>query len=244
MRKIRQIAAVGKTQLTCFACGGQFWRSNSHIRNTTHSCSRKCAGIAKAKRPIQKTQHICLECKTVFTRRLGSGGKKRFCSVSCARKGAPRTPNQPGTMPQGENHHRWKGGISKRPHSVKIVTQKRIAEEGRCERCGSIKNLQGHHRKSYAETPELRQDPSNIEVLCATCHAAEHPALAPMILRPRIKTGTLIACENCGSLHYVRPSRAASARFCSHECQRTVLHNLTRERHRLGIGFNPHSRLR
>lgn len=235
MNSTRQIAAPGRTQLTCSTCGGQFLRPNAHIRNTTHSCSRECSKIVRAKRPLQTTTHTCEYCHKVFTRRLGYGGQKRFCSPTCRIKGLP--------MPKGEAAYNWKGGTATRSHAEKLIIQKRITEEGACERCGATQKLQGHHKSHYAKFPDLRADPRNIEVLCAKCHAKEHPDMAHMILRPAIRTGVVIHCERCGTEKYVKPSQAKIAKFCSHECQRAVLHDLTRERHRLGLGVLPNRSL-
>lgn len=39
-----------------------------------------------------------------------------------------------------------------------------------CEACKSLKSLQVHHVKPVYTHPELELDPSNLMVLCRTCH--------------------------------------------------------------------------
>lgn len=42
----------------------------------------------------------------------------------------------------------------------------------KCNGCGSTKHLEVHH-KTYARVG--REDPSDLEVLCRTCHGERHP---------------------------------------------------------------------
>ena len=79
-------------------------------------------------------------------------------------------------MPKGPDHPGWKGGISIRngiaAHAVSKAIRQRIKEVGICQRCGATKRLHGHHPGD---------DPFKILVLCAPCHAAEHPKQAAML---------------------------------------------------------------
>jgi hypothetical protein len=55
-----------------------------------------------------------------------------------------------------------------------------LADTKGCARCGrSDRPLHAHHRKPWAQHPELRYDVANGEALCPDCHADEHgnPAL-------------------------------------------------------------------
>lgn len=45
----------------------------------------------------------------------------------------------------------------------------------RCVNCGHTKDLQAHHKKSWAHHPDLRTEVSNGQTLCWLCHAAHHP---------------------------------------------------------------------
>ena len=89
---------------------------------------------------------------------------------------------------------RWNGGSAKFNASVRLLTEHRKwmdaikARDGKCLRCGSIENLEAHHKIELAEllkchgvktrdqarnTPEL-WDLENGETLCRRCHYAHH----------------------------------------------------------------------
>jgi hypothetical protein len=44
----------------------------------------------------------------------------------------------------------------------------------KCEKCGGLKRLCGHHKKCFYEYPELRFDLDNGEILCHVCHQRLH----------------------------------------------------------------------
>lgn len=170
-----------KQYLLICHCGKSFLRPRAHIRNKTHSCSQNCARKIKPKRQQTITQHICARCGAPFTRRKGYSGPAKYCSKVCGRAGS-------GVTRSGAGHHGWKGGVSERSNACRLAIKKRVEEAGACEACGTDKNLQGHHIKSHAEYPDLRSDPSNIRVLCVTCHAEEHPSLRFLVLAKSIKS--------------------------------------------------------
>lgn len=223
----RQPVERGKTLLTCAVCNAEFWRYNAHIRNTTQSCSRECSYKIKPKKPRQDTEHVCLNCGELFRRRLGFGGTKQFCSATCRIAGLER--------PKGADHPNWKGGIATRPYAVTKAIRKKVKEIGKCERCASTENLQGHHKVAYSLAPELRTRPDNIEVLCANCHADEHPKLAGMLTIPRTRSGVMISCQVCRTERYADPSGQKTAKFCSVECQLTNLHQILRTKPKTGV---------
>jgi hypothetical protein len=118
---------------------------------------------------------------------------------------------------RGANHPKWKGGITERRGQERTLIKHAIRAKGKCERCGSIDNLQGHHILYRSHNPLFSISKDNIEVICATCHASEHPKFSAMISRPRFKTGEWHLCEVCETPFYARPSKK-DARFCSHNC--------------------------
>jgi len=101
---------------------------------------------------------------------------------------------------------------------VRIVIQKVVSQKNRCERCRETTNLQGHHIVPYSENPLLRDDPNNIEVVCSSCHAKEHPQLAGMIARPRFRLGINLNFEICKKEFYVPKYKEKSAKTCSRKC--------------------------
>lgn len=79
---------------------------------------------------------------------------------------------------RGEKHFAWKGGTYDKNRKVDMGRKKyrewrkAVFERDSCECiwCGSTKNLNADHIKSYALYPELRYELSNGRVLCETCH--------------------------------------------------------------------------
>ena len=163
----------------CKQCGKEFTIFDCWLRrkgaNFGSYCSRQCNGKAQAARnnPIKVlVRYECIQCGKEFFRRKGFGGTREYCSNECRWAGHSKKHS-------GAKHPNWKGGISKRAAASRTVIRKAKRKIKACQRCGSTVGLQGHHIKPHSTHPELRADPSNIEVICEHCHAiAEHPNLA------------------------------------------------------------------
>lgn len=70
----------------------------------------------------------------------------------------------------GDRNHRWKGDEAS-VGAGRLRAWKMFSVEGRvCNFCGSDEQLHRHHRDENT----LNNEESNIEILCATCHQAEH----------------------------------------------------------------------
>lgn len=82
----------------------------------------------------------------------------------------------------GERHHKWRGGVSKEYKEGYWSTQykqwiKSVFERDgfACQKCGAKGVvLNAHHKKQWAEFPELRFDIENGITYCLDCHKAEH----------------------------------------------------------------------
>ena len=203
----------GKVSKTCEGCGSIFTLFRAHLRNGKGGkfCSRKCSDAHRKRKPGIFFSYSCKECEKKFQNRKGRGGTGEYCSIQCMAISR-------GRKMRGEKHPFWKGGVSERPHSVRLVIQKVIRQKNCCEKCGETTNLQGHHIVPYSENPLLRDDPNNIEVVCSSCHAKEHPQLAGMIARPRFRLGVNLNCEICKKEFYVPKYKEKSAKTCSRKC--------------------------
>lgn len=212
----------------CAVCGKTFktYKCWAKRKNGSSFCSRECQYVGKSKKPPTFITAVCKFCGKEFRRTVSNAGKLAYCSNKCRFSGV-------GLELSGENHwtakkdhpisgsahHNWKGGKSKGRGKTKGVIFRAKKEVGKCERCGSTSDLQGHHKKSFAANVEMRAARENIEILCANCHAVEHPRMAPMISRPRLKTGTILACVVCGKEYYRPQSLVYKSRYCSKECK-------------------------
>ena len=219
----RWVSTRGKSLLKCSVCGKEFERHNAHVRSVTVSCSRACSVLAKPKRKSNKIELKCGNCGEKFLIPQHRIETAKYCSWRCARKMS---------APKGENHPRWRGGISKRTHSTRMAIEKRILEVGKCESCGETINLQGHHIVAHADSVSLRDTPSNIRVLCANCHSTEHPRLKHLIAIPRSRSGKNGNCQICGMEFYAPPKLIPTKRYCSHRCSLIGLHERTKGRPR------------
>ena len=85
-------------------------------------------------------------------------------------------------MPEisGENHHAWKGGITKIAHKIRTSLAYRqwrltVLERDNftCVLCGYIsckpKDMRADHVKPFHQHPELRFEVSNGRALCVPC---------------------------------------------------------------------------
>ena len=214
----------GKVSKICQGCETTFTLFRAHLRGEKGGkfCSRKCADKHRKRKPKTLFSYSCRECGKTFQNRKGRGGTNEYCSRQCLAISRGRRMRR-------EKHPFWKGGVSKRPHSVRIVTQKVVKQKGRCERCGETANLQGHHIAPYSKNPQLRDDPNNIEVICSSCHAKQHPSLAGMIARPRFRSGVTLTCEICENKFYVPKHKENSAKTCSRKCAVIRLHKLRKK---------------
>ncbi|SRR5258706_7655790 len=171
-------------------------------------CSIECRIKGRKSKGITFIEFICRECDKPFKRRKGGTGKGNYCSRKCAGLARSR-------LFSGANHPCWRGGISERTHADRIIIKRAIRLTGKCEHCGSTERLQGHHKKSYADFPELRKDPKNIEVVCEDCHAKEHPELEAFIRKIPHKQRFEKVCIVCGKQYKTKSEKSL---FCSHVC--------------------------
>lgn len=239
-------SGTSKVTRTCAECYREFEIYRAWLRNGNAGifCSAPCAALGRRRRPKTMLSALCQECGVTYVFRKGGRVQgTKFCSRECkstsnsrTRAGAPINHR----ILSGPDHPNWKGGISAigRKSSTVKVTQEAVRRVAKCERCGGVDRLQGHHKKSHAKFPNLRDDPRNIEVLCVSCHAAEHPAQAALMTGVSFRTGIVKVCLRCGTAFYSKASRQFTAKFCSGRCQRSTLHENMRVRN-AAINANP-----
>lgn len=220
-RKTQRATRTGTTVVrTCQNCGVEFAVLASSLRRPRRGlyCSAACRLIG---RPYQQKQWVaipCQECGQTFSTPPCHLGRRRCCSRSCAAVAR-------GRKMRGSLHPAWKGGTSKRRSAAsQRAIKRRVKEAGCCERCGSKNNLHGHHVKYYSTHPDLRDDESNIQVLCNRCHAQEHPRLSAFISRGVVaSTKAVLFCQVCGKEFLTTPSYIGTKRYCSKKCHNSSL---------------------
>ncbi len=140
---------------------------------------RKLSSETKRKLKLSSTgrKHTEESKKKMSENRKGMKFSKSHCeAISKAKVG---TQN-------GSNHWNWQGGIT--PDSDRIRRSRdykawRLAvykKDGfTCVGCGDSRgrNLEAHHKLSFANYPDERFNVDNGVTLCTTCHAEIHPEL-------------------------------------------------------------------
>ena len=122
------------------------------------------------------------------SRLKASASQKQWCAAIPERVAAR------GEKTRSENHYRWKGGTARLNASIRRLTENRKwmdgvrARDGKCTKCGSLKNLEAHHiveladlverhgitnRDAARSCPDL-WDLTNGKTLCRRCHYAHH----------------------------------------------------------------------
>lgn len=167
----------GSSWRTCHLCGTTFKTYNAWLRGGKYGryCSRKCSAKSQPRKAPTVCTSKCLECGVSFSRTKHRAGKMQYCSIGCMSKARGRAM-------RSEMHPKWNGGSSERAHSVRVAI--RIAKArstGRCEDCGSVGPLHGHHVEPHATAVARRDDVGNIRVLCVPCHRSKHPGMEKFI---------------------------------------------------------------
>lgn len=208
-----------KVSKVCQYCGIPYTTFKAWDRGSKY-CSRECTHAGRrGVRPKTwaRTFKACEECGNQFQVRRYRKETAKFCSYGCL------AANR-GRRMRGVLHPNWKGGISERTFQSRQIISILRRKSDTCARCNKqSRQLQGHHVVPVSMYPELEAFEDNIVLLCPDCHAGQHPKWKNMIVFPRVRSGDLVPCEQCGRKTYAPPHRLGKKRFCSHECSRIAL---------------------
>lgn len=115
----------------------------------------------------------------------------------------------------GEHAPGWKGDNVKNKEAGRQRAQKLYKLPDNCERCGSTKSIERHHKDENT----LNNAPENIAFLCRKCHMIEDGRLEK--LRGEEAEITDLICAVCAKSFSVptsRLKRTPNIRFCSRAC--------------------------
>lgn len=160
---------MAKTKINCLNCGQEAYIENKEIRRGNGKfCSRKCSGEHHSKNIVAPEPNVkCAFCHEAFylcdSKRAASKSGFYFCCRE-HKDAAQRIGGIREIMPPhyGETLQNYRTII------FKIAGKPRI-----CERCGYDKHdaaIVVHHKDRNRDNNDI----SNLEVLCANCHAIEH----------------------------------------------------------------------
>lgn len=158
---------MAQTKINCLNCQHEVYIENKEIaRGNGKFCSRKCSGEYKSKNVVPKEPNVsCAHCGVKFymndTKRKNSKSGLYFC---CRKHKdiAQCIGGIQAIMPA----HFGNGSRSYREIAFR-------AKPKQCERCQFDKHdaaIIVHHKDRNRENNNI----SNLEVLCANCHAIEH----------------------------------------------------------------------
>jgi hypothetical protein len=175
-----------------------------NISRATVARLKKSLGLNKTPEYKSKIQAERMKgrVRTELTcRKIAQKAKGRIVSEETKLK-VQQTKAINGSVPKGEKHYRWKGGLTwqrfKNPEYIAWRNAVLARDAYICRDCGRQckkyeKGLAAHHLKSYTKYPEYRFDIDNGVTLCRNCHMERHRRA------PTPKEKILCAC-GCGVL--------------------------------------------
>jgi len=208
---------------TCPICNKTFYvyRGSLSVRKY---CSRICHNKAQENRPMLICKTCGNEYKTHYSQIKWRGSN--YCSKICQDIAASKR--------KGDKSPKWRGGKSSEGRRLRNSGEWRkwrtaVFERDNytCQECGARSNrdikeiitLHPHHKKSFAEYPELRFDVDNGITLCSVCHYRIHGIINTSVKRIIKWTPTIKLCSGCNKMFTaLRPDRIT----CSHRCAERI----------------------
>jgi hypothetical protein len=153
----------------CKQCQKEFEADNREVkRGNGKFCSRKCSSQHTARHRIKPVANVsCAFCNKAFYLNASKQAKSKSGLFFCCRKHKD-TAQRIGGIEQIQPKHY---GINNGKHSYRVRAIN--AYGNKCNRCGYDENSAAivvHHIDWNHNNTKL----SNLEVLCANCHAIEH----------------------------------------------------------------------
>lgn len=177
----------------CEICKKPLYRRPSDLARYSGVCCIECRSEYYKSKPVspnlalgrQKgTNHLEGIPKSKSSNKKRSRSHKKWCREN------PDKVKARGEKVRGENHYRWKGGVSRlntnirRMHENRIWSQRVRERDGKCLWCGATENLDADHIKPLVELLEEYRitnreqarnckelwDINNGQTLCKKCH--------------------------------------------------------------------------
>jgi len=181
----------------CSICGKPLYRRPREFKEGVEFCCKGCRSELYKKRPPSGNLELGRE---KGTNHLEGISKSEESNIKRAKSNKEFWTNnsdkaiQRGEKTRGDKHYNWKGGISSLNKSIRTMTENRkwmdaVKERDKlCLKCGSVENLESHHKKSIQEIIEEfnirnRQDARECSILwdinnggtlCQKCHYEIH----------------------------------------------------------------------
>lgn len=187
----------------CQYCGGVFEGRPSRIKRQRF-CSASCGNKGKVTESFlqkvrEKRRPLSDEHKAKLwltrDRSISEETRKKLSAASLGNKHCAGNKNRLGKphsietkrlisskVPRGENHPRWRGGVSSENAIIRESIEGRTwrasvfaRDNYECRKCGKRNgDHNAHHIKEFSKYPELRFDINNGMTLCEPCHKEIH----------------------------------------------------------------------
>ena len=213
-----------RVERTCLECDILFLAKRCEVnRGNALYCCASCARSGSQRKGRGIAFATCLECGRSFsypfrsrTKNLKKAARTRqFCCNKCTAVyfGKRRSASVGPFDHAGKNRK----DTLKDQRLLRLI----VKESGECCDCGSTEHLEAHHILERHKRPDLRWEPSNIEVLCNDCHAKRHPGIAPLIRARKTsrKPSPTKICATCGNSFKIKGNRYDAAIWCSKKCR-------------------------
>lgn len=166
-------------------CNGLYY---GRIRNREATVELECSCCKKVFYKLRKDinkgegKYCSYACSARMTKN-GSGSKRSHDfrkKMSLLRVGKPNYKLRGRKRPDitGEKNHNWNGGSSKAYKTgywgAEYQNWRRLVfqrDNFECQQCRHQGYITAHHKKSWANYPDLRYEISNGQTLCEPCHA-------------------------------------------------------------------------
>lgn len=184
----------------CLLCSKPLYRRPYELAKVRYAACMACRSEAQKVAGITVAQRAGLRLGQPkgHKRRLGYKHRDESKQKTSAKNKAFWAANPAKAIERAcraERHYLWRGGITQLNQSIRQMVENRKwmdavkARDGKCVRCGSVNDLESHHKKSLAEiiaSCDIRSrddarrfgsvvwDLNNGETLCRSCHFLEH----------------------------------------------------------------------
>jgi len=185
----------------CIICGVPLYRRPFELKKVRYVACKEHREQAKKQFSITEKQRFALSLgREKGTNHLEGMPKSKESNIKRSKSHKifwaehPELLKERGKKIRGENHYRWKGGATNFKQGIRRTNefrkwQKQVKKrDGKCLKCGSVKNLEAHHITHFSKLLNIYKintinqareckelwDIRHGKTLCIKCHFYQH----------------------------------------------------------------------